>query len=211
MKNLYLLGAGGFGREVLAMLFGMQVKYGQQWNIMGFLDDTKDPLKDKACDAKVIGTIEDYFPKNDDVLALCVSDPKGKEKIVNLLKPRNVIFENIVHPKTYIGKYCTIGEGTIIMPNFGMTVNCTIGNFVTLQACCLGHDVNIGDFTTMSALANILGRVNIGKRVFIGANAVLAPSVHIEDDAFVGAGSVVLKKVKQGEKVFGNPAREIGF
>lgn len=211
MKNLYLLGAGGFGREVLAILLAMQTEHGKHWNIMGFLDDTEDPLQGKPCDAQVIGSIKDYFPKKGDVLALCVADPKGKEKIVNLLEPRGVVFETIVPPSAYLGNHCTVGEGAVIMPYFGMTVNCSIGRFATLQLCGIGHDAQIGDFVTISAHAHILGNVSIGNRVFLGANAVIAPNTQIEDDAYIGVGSVVLKRVRQGEKVFGNPAREIGL
>jgi len=210
MKNLYLLGAGGFGREVLSILLAMQ-QHEQTWNIMGFLDDTKDPLKGKPCDAQVVGSIQDYSPKKNDVFALCVADPAGKERIVKVLEPRGAVFATIAPPSAYLGQYCTVGEGAVIMPFFGMTVNCSIGRFATLQLCGIGHDAQIGDFVTISAHAHLLGNVRIGNRVFLGANAVIAPNTHIEDDAYVGVGSVVLKRVRQGEKVFGNPAREIGL
>jgi acetyltransferase-like isoleucine patch superfamily enzyme len=56
-----------------------------------------------------------------------------------------------------------------------------------------------------------MGSANLGRRVFIGSNAAIAPHAVVEDDAYVGVGSVVLKRVAAGEKVFGNPAREIGL
>ena len=56
---------------------------------------------------------------------------------------------------------------------------------------------------------DITGHTQIGKKVFVGGGAGTLPKAKIEDDAYIGAGSVVLKKVKAGTKVFGNPARVI--
>jgi len=38
---------------------------------------------------------------------------------------------------------------------------------------------------------------------------VILQDVHIGDDAYIGLGSVVLKDVKKGTTVFGNPARVV--
>ena len=42
-------------------------------------------------------------------------------------------------------------------------------------------------------------------------NKIDLPNADIEDDAYVGVGSVILRKVKTGKRVFGNPAREMDF
>ena len=126
-----------------------------------------------------------------------------------MLKEKGAVFGTIIHPYVALGRFNTIGEGAVIYSGFGMTVNVHIGNFCTLLACGLGHDVSIGDFSTISSWCNIMGHVKIGNRVFMGGNCAVAPSAVIEDDAYVGVGSVVLRKVKAGKKVFGNPAREM--
>jgi len=110
-----------------------------------------------------------------------------------------------------LGRFNTIGEGAVIYSGFGMTVNVKIGDFCTLLACGLGHDVEVGDFSTISSWCNIMGHVKIGNRVFMGGNCSAAPNAVIEDDAYVGVGSVVLRKVKAGKRAFGNPAREMEF
>ena len=178
---------------------------------MGFLDDTEAPLAGKECDFGVVGTIRDFRPKENDVAVMAIASPQAKQILVPQLKKRGVQFETIIHPYASLGHFCTIGEGTVVYGGFGMTVNVHIGNFVTLLSCGLGHDVAIGNFCTISSWCNIMGGVKIGDAVFMGGNCAVAPHAVIEDDAYVGVGSVVLRKVRAGKKVFGNPAREMEF
>lgn len=209
MKDLYIVGAGGCGREVLQIIKDIHRIQGPRWNIVGFLDDTEDPLAGKECDYGVVGKIVDYVPKENDVLAMAVADPKGKRKLAEMLLARGAVFENIIHPSSYIGDFNTIGIGNIIYGGFSMTTNIRIGNFATLLESLVGHDVQIGDYSTISSLCNITGHVKIGSGVFIGASCAIAPHSVIEDNAFVGLGSVVLRHVGAGKKVFGNPARVV--
>ena len=45
--------------------------------------------------------------------------------------------------------------------------------------------------------------------MYIGPGAVIAAGVHIGSRSIIGAGSVVLKDVKEGSIVYGNPAKMI--
>lgn len=211
MKNLYIVGASGCGREVLNIIKDIHAIQGVQWNIIGFVDDNLQALEGIDCDYQVVGTIKDYIPQEDDVVALGIANPQVKEKIVEMLKAKGAVFQSIIHPYVALGRFNNIGEGAVIYPGFGMTVNVSIGNFCTLLGCGLGHDVTVGDFSTISSWCNIMGHVRIGVRVFMGGNCAVAPNAVIEEDAYVGVGSVVLRKVKAGKRVFGNPAREINF
>ena len=56
-----------------------------------------------------------------------------------------------------------------------------------------------------------MGNVTFGSQAFIGGNVAIAPHVAIGERAYVCIGSVVIKNVKAGAKVLGNPAREINF
>ena len=41
MKSVVIIGAGGFGREVLE-IFKDQNKISQTWNVLGFIDENKE-------------------------------------------------------------------------------------------------------------------------------------------------------------------------
>ena len=211
LKNLYIMGAGGCGREVLRIVKEIQQVQGPRWNVMGFLDDTHEPLKGIDCDYGVVGTIKDFVPGENDVAAFAIASPQAKKALIPELKARGVKFASIIHPHVSLGDFCTLGEGAIVYGGFGMTVNVHIGDFATLLCCGIGHDVTIGDYCTISSWCNIMGHVKIGNAVFMGGNSVIAPHAVVEDDAYVGVGSVVLRKVKAGKKVFGNPAKEVDF
>ncbi len=210
MKDLYIVGAGGMGRELLNYVLDVHKYKGPKWNIKGFLDDTENPLSGKECDYGVAGTIVDYQPKPDDVLLMGISNPADKRKLALMLKARGAVFDTMVHPWANLGNHNEIGEGNVFYAAFGMTVNCKIGNFCTLLTACLGHDVQIGDYVTVSSHTNIMGRVKIGKGAFIGGNVGIGPGVAIGEGAYVCLGSMVLEDVPAGAKVLGNPARIIG-
>ena len=79
MKNLYIVGASGCGREVLNIIKDIHAIRGVQWNIVGFLDDDLQALDSIDCDYQVVGTIKDYLPQANDVLALGIASPQIKE------------------------------------------------------------------------------------------------------------------------------------
>ncbi len=209
MKDLYIVGAGGCGREVLHIIQDIHRIQGPRWNIKGFLDDTEDPLKGKECDYGVVGTIQGYVPKENDVLVMAIASPQAKQKLAPMLLERGAVFESVIPPGADMGEHNAVGKGVVIYPGFGMSVNIKIGDFVTLLDCTFGHDVQVGDFSTISCGCRLLGEANVGPRVFMGACSVAAPHSIIEEDAYVGIGSVVLRRVKAGRRVFGNPAREM--
>lgn len=135
---------------------------------------------------------------------------KSKKK-EDATEAKGAAFQSIIHPYVALGRFNTIGEGAVIYSGFGMTVNVKIGDFCTLLACGLGHDVEVGDFSTISSWCNIMGHVKIGNRVFMGGNCSAAPNAVIEDDAYVGVGSVVLRKVKAGKAGFWQPCSRNGI
>jgi sugar O-acyltransferase (sialic acid O-acetyltransferase NeuD family) len=210
MKELIIVGAGGFGRELLQWVKDIN-EVEHKWHIKGFIDDNLKALDNIECDYKVIGRIKDWQPSENEVFALAIADPKTKEKVVSSLTARGATFETIIHPRARVGSFNKIGKGVVLYPRAGLTVNIKIGDFVTILSSGIGHDVTIDDYSTISSHCGINGNVQIGKRVFVGSNAVIVPSRKIGDDAFIGAGSVVISHIKQGVKVLGNPAKKIEF
>ena len=202
MKDLIIVGAGGFGREVyyLAKSIG-------KWNIKGFIDDKQVDMADvQITEAKWIGTIKDWVPSENEVFALGIASPKAKESVSNILKEKGARFETLIAPTAYVNSTTILGEGCVVGGRAWVGDCNRIGNFVNIAGSSIGQDVEIGDYTTTTAHTNVPSG-KIGKRVFIGSMAVVLANV--EDDATVAAGSIVMRKVKSGTKVMGNPAKRM--
>jgi len=208
MKEIIIVGAGGFGRELLQWIKDIN-KIENRWIIKGFIDDNLSALDNYECDYKVIGKIKEWQPEENEVFTCAIANPKIKENIVKHLKQRGAKFDSIIHPRAMIGGFNNIGEGIVIYPGARLTVNITVGKFVTLLSSGIGHDVHIDDFSTISGHCNINGKVKLGKRVFLGSNSTIISERIVGDDAYIGAGSVVIRNIKNCSKVFGNPARII--
>ncbi len=206
MKDLIIVGAGGMGREVLQWVKDIN-KAAPEWRIQGFIDDNPEALSGKECDYEIIGRISDWDVKENEYFALALASPKTKEKVVFELKEKGAKFATIIHPRARIGGFNHIGEGVVLYPDASLSVNCEIGDFVTLLGSTVGHDAQIGDFASIMGSCNINGGVKIGKRVFLGCQTVTVPGKKIGDNAYVCAGSVVMTNIKANAKVMGFPAK----
>ena len=210
MKKILIVGAGGFGRELLQWIKDINAEK-PTWEIGGFLDDNLQALDGVEIDYPVVGTISDWQPKDDEVFALAMGKPQLKRMVVEKLKSRGAHFAAVIHPTALVSPFAHYGEGLVMFPYSKLSCNSTVGDFVSILTTPIGHDNEIGDYTMISGGCNIVRNVKIGKDVFVAAGVCIAQDVVVKDGAYIGLGSVVVKDVKAGTKVFGNPARIIPF
>lgn len=210
MKNLIIVGAGGFGRELLQWVKDIN-SVTPTWNVQGFIDDNPDALKGYECDYDVIGGVTGCQPCRDVRYAMAIANPSTKERVSREMVSKGARFTSIIHPTAFVSDHVRIGEALVMYPNSGINVNVTIGDFVTILSSGVGHDATIGDYCTISSYCDITGRVTLGKRVFMGSHVTTTPGRRIGDDVFVAAGSVVMTNVRTGYRVYGNPAHKMDF
>ena len=211
MKNLVIVGVGGFAREIFwhaQKSFG----FGDEWRIKGFLDgDVKLAATEyERLPEKVLGDVDGYEICADDVFICAVGTPKIRRKLAEKILARGGKFINLISTLAEVMPTVELGRGVIICPQTSIGDGARLGNFVAVNASAtIGHDTQIGDFSCVMPHAAISGGCKIGAEVLIGSGAIILPRARIEDGATVGAGSVVLKKIRAGKTVFGNPAIEI--
>lgn len=213
MKDIIIVCAGSTAQEVYSILDVINreaVKNGREpeYNILGFIDDNPNSVLADYVDAPLIGNITDWHPRGSEVYALGNSNPKAKEKIVSILKPRGCHFETIIAPYARVKPFARIGEGCVITA-FNINNGAVIGDYVNIQGSMIGGQTQIGDYSTTLGFANV-AQAQLGKRVYVGSHAVVL-NVPVEDDAFICVGSIVVSRVKQGTKVFGNPAKRVNW
>lgn len=209
LRNLIIINAGNFGREVYSWA-RQSTDHGVVWRLKGFLDSRKDILRGYRSDIDILAAPEDYEPLPDDLFICAVGNPVIAKKYCEIIVNHGGTFTNVIHPSVVFGDNVNLGTGVVLCPNVVMSCDTKIGNFVGVNInASIGHDVVIGDFCQISPNVSLAGRVVLKEAVSVGSNAVILPNVVVEDLAIVGAGSVVLKGVKERQTVFGVPARPL--
>jgi virginiamycin A acetyltransferase len=103
-----------------------------------------------------------------------------------------------IGPGVYIGTFCSLGKVAI-------GENVMIGSNVDILSSRHQHRRVNGRL--LGSESGTFSMVEIGAETWIGNSAVIMAS--IGRGCVVGAGSVVVKSVRDGATVVGNPAREI--
>ena len=206
MKDLYIVGAGGFGREVYGWLGDMGDA--SDWRFCGFLDDNPEALQGLDYGQGVVAPISGFQVEPSQLFVCGIGDVSTKIMLCQPLMDRGAQFLTVVHPTVVIGRNVRLGQGVVLCPGVILTCDMEIGDMVMINCrSSAGHDVSIGDWCTISAHCDLTGYTKLGRGVFMGSGARIIPGKSVGADAVIGAGSVVIRSVAAGQKVFGNPAR----
>lgn len=208
MKDIVIIGAGGFGREVAWLIEDIN-KVNKEWNMIGFVDDNESIQGKEINGYKVIGNIE--WLKNQKLnVVSAIGNPLVKKQTIEKLKDSENSYPVLIHPSVILSEQVNIGEGSIICAGTIMTVNIEIGKHVILNLdCTIGHDATIGDYTTILPSVNVSGSTSIGKCVNIGTSTAIIQGVSIVENSVLGAGTVVVKDINEEGTYVGVPARRI--
>ncbi|WP_440108039.1 acetyltransferase [Acidovorax sp. BL-A-41-H1] len=209
-----LIGAGGFGREVMPFVKDSVSKslLTPICNIDAYFVETWQP-RDRQVNNYPIISLEDFSRidgkkffniaiGNGEHRASLVAEASSKAEPLTLLSPQTLVLDCNV-----------IGAGSIFCANTTITSNTIIGKFFQCNIYSyIAHDCVIGDFVTFAPGVHCNGRVHIEDYAYIGTNAVIRQGtsdkpLRIGKGAVVGMGAVVTKDVPPGATVIGNPAR----
>ena len=208
MKQLLIIGARGFGREVYNLFLKCK-KAGLEVECKGFLDSKSDALDNYSNYPPIISSVEDYVIQPDDVFICALGDVRYKKQYVTYLKEKGAQFISLIHPKAEIDLNTEIGEGCIIRSYSSISCDVKIGNFVTIMAfTAIGHDAKVGDWSHIGAHCFMGGGSRLGEMVTMNPGARILSHKEAEDGSTIGAGSVVISKVKEKTTVFGVPAKK---
>ena len=213
MKELIIIGASGFGKEV-AWLVERINEITPVWNILGYLDDNSDIQGNVINGYEVIGSIRDIEKYGDVYLACAVGASNTRAKVVKKIKSINskVKFATLIDPSFEMSDTVEIGEGTIICAHNLATVNVSIGKFAVINVgCIIGHNAVIEDYVTLCPSINVSGNVVCEKYVEIGVGTQILPGKTIGEGTIVGAGAVVNKDLPANCTAVGIPAKPIKF
>lgn len=212
--TVVIYGGGGFGREIAWLVESCSAP-DKRYNIAYIIDDAPESHGTRLNDIEVVSleTARARVPGAQLVSAIGV--PKLRETLTIRAKAAGFEPGTFVHPRVERSGWIEIGEGTVICAGNTLTTNIRLGRHVQINlGCTVGHDVVMGDFTTLAPGVHVSGWVHFGRRVYVGSGAVLinghvgAP-LTVGDDAVIGAGACVVRSVPPGITVAGVPAKEL--
>lgn len=209
MKDLIIVGASGFGREV-AWLAERINAVEPAWNFLGFLDDNPEMAGQIIDDYPVLGGCDKAVDYPDAYFVCAIGSSKIRKSVVEKLGAMN--YATLVDPSAQISNRVKVGKGTIICAGNIITVDISIGNHVIINLdCTIGHDAVLHDFVTLYPSVNVSGMTDIGECTEVGTGAQIIQMKKIGSSSIVGAGAVVVKDIPDKCTAVGSPAKSIKF
>lgn len=200
--SLIIVGAGGFGREVLtyAQDIGLAVA--------GFLDDNPQALTPFQLDALHLGSLNAYDFTSQDRVVIALGDPSGRRKLAHSVREKGGQFFTLIHPTAYVARSATLQDGCILCPFAVVGAHAIVGENTAINTyASVGHDATVGKHSVFSPYSVINGNVSLGEAVFLGTHASVTPGKTVGLNSKISAGAVVTRNIEAGSLVTGNPAK----
>jgi sugar O-acyltransferase (sialic acid O-acetyltransferase NeuD family) len=208
-QKIVVVGAGGLGREIAAMLNSY---FSNQYDLMGFVDDAKQ-AHDTVNGMYILGGVDWLLKQENLRVVIGIGNPQIKRKIVEQLALNcGLNYPNLIHPhaRLHARSFIQIGKGNVITDGCILTTNISLGNFNLINLnTTIGHDAVIGNYCSIMPGVNISGGAHLKDRVYIGTGATLIKSTVLGINSLIGAGAVVHTDVPSESTFVGIPAKAI--
>ena len=199
MRNLFIVGAGGFGREAVWTLERINASQQQPiWNIIGFADDDPAKASGNFEGYPLLGSVETASKDHPGAsVFIAIGDNAVRRKVYRQLRGHD--FPALIDPSAQVSPTTEFKHGTFIACEAVVSVGTEIGKFVIINARAgVGHDSTVGDFSNIAPGVSLSGHTTIGEDVMMGTNSCTAPGMTVGDGATVVCGTPVLKNVAAG-------------
>lgn len=211
---LVVVGAGGFGREVLDVVDATNAaSESPAWRLLGVVDDRPtdrnlELLRRRG--VRYIGSVDESLRAEglDAHYVVGIGSPKIRRAIANKFQGAGWTAATLVHPSVTLGFDVSIGDGSVLCAGVRLTTNIRLGQHVHLNLnATVGHDTVVGDFVSVNPLASISGDCTLEDDVLIGVAGVVLNGLTVREGATVGGSACVVRTVPPGTVVKGVPAR----
>lgn len=207
-QKLLIIGAGNIGGFI-----SYNIESFGNYELLGFLDDDPKKIGKQIYGSKVLGTIasiDTHIVDNQIAVVIGIGNPNIKSKIASHLQDKNLIFPNFIGENVWISQHVILGKGIVIYPGTSINYETVIGDFSIINMnCAIGHNCELGTFSTLAPGVNLGGFTIIGQQTDFGIGATTIQGVAIGENVQVGGQTMIIKNVGDNEVVVGNPARLI--
>ena len=199
MRDLFIVGAGGLGREAAWTVERINAASQQPlWRLIGFADDDPAKATGNFEGYPMLGSVEKASKDHPGAsVFIAIGDNAIRRKVYAQLRGHD--FPAMIDPSAQVAPTPEFKHGTYIACEAVVSGGTEIGKFVIINARAgVGHDSVVGDFSNVSPGVSLSGHTTLGQDVFMGTNSCTAPGRKVGDGATVACGTPVLKDVEPG-------------
>lgn len=213
MKHYAVVGAGGYGREVMPLVQQALNEDVQAGDIRLFFVVEGEPEAMDVNGYEIISLDDFCTISGDRFFNIAIGDSATRERISATLLERGCKPFPVKASNAVVFASSNISEGAILSPFVTITANARIGKYFHANIYSyVAHDCVIGDFVTFAPGVKCNGNVVVEDHAYIGTGAIIKQGssgkpLVIGRGAVVGMGAVVTKNVDAYTTVVGNPAR----
>lgn len=208
MKELFIVGSGGFGKQVIEIVEKIN-EINKTFKLVGLIDDNQSLIGNEVLGYKIIGTTDHLkeFSYNNKVYGIiAIAEGNFRRQISKKLDC--VQWVNLIHPNAMVSKYVSIGKGNIICAGVVINPECKLGDHCHINiGTTLGHDVSMLDYVTVMPGSRISGNVTLKTNSMVGTGSTIIQGLIIEESVVLGAGAVVTKNTIPNSVYIGVPAK----
>ncbi len=210
MRDLVIVGAGGFARETAAAAAAAN-RIRPTWRVLGFVDDDPALHGTSRAGLPILGGVDVVADLPQAGVVVCVGNPRdyvSRRRLVRRLDLPAERYATVVHPSAEIGAGSVVGAGSVLLAGTVLTADVAVGSHAAVMPqAVLTHDDRVGDYATVASGVRLGGGAVLEHGAYVGAGALVREGVTVGAWSLVGMGSVVLHDVPPGQIWAGNPAR----
>lgn len=206
MQDIIVVGASGYGREVLQYVKDI-ARENPDIRPKGLLDDDLN-LRASLGGEDVIGDTRTYPIQEQDRFVISVGSPTVRCILAERLTDRGARFITLVHPTAYVSPTARIGTGCIVSPFASVGAHALLEDHILLvMYASVAHDCSIGSYCSLSPHSAVAGGSVIGPKVFFGAYGLVTPMRRVGQESKIAAGAVLYRDMPEQSLAAGNPAK----
>src|SRR5260370_72650 len=186
MHEIYILGAGGLGKEMAWHLEMLDIQ-SKGYRLVGFLDDDESKWNRQVYGYAVLGRLEEILRPGAFVL-LGIGDPQYRSLGAKRTKAKGGIPYTLVGPNVVRAKNAACGAGAVLELGALLGPDSRIGDGVLVNKLVMvTHDVDVGDYSVLSPLVFLSAGGKVGAGCSLGVGPTVLPGLSLSEEWIVRA------------------------